>query len=129
MALDPATVQALQDHAGRQADEREAFGSGYEDGDLLFCQPDGSPLSPNAFTQTFDRLVKSSGQPRIRLHDLRHTHATLALQAGIHSKVVSEQLGHATVSITLDTYSQAIPAMQETAADLVAALVLSEPPV
>jgi integrase len=61
--------------------------------------------------------------PRIRLHDLRHTHATLALQAGIHPKVVSERLGHATIAITLDTYSHAIPAMQEEAAALIAGLV------
>ena len=63
--------------------------------------------------------------PTIRLHDLRHTHATLALQAGVHPKVVSERLGHATVSITLDTYSHAIPAMQEEAAALIAGLVFS----
>jgi hypothetical protein len=65
--------------------------------------------------------------PPIRLHDLRHTHATLALQAGIHPKVASERLGHATVSITLDTYSHAIPAMQEEAAALIAGLVFSTP--
>ncbi len=58
-------------------------------------------------------------------HDLRHTHATLALQAGIHPKVVSARLGHATVSITLDTYSHAIPAMQEEAAALIAGLVFA----
>jgi len=63
--------------------------------------------------------------PTIRLHDLRHTHATLALQAGIHPKVVSERLGHATVSITLGTYSHAIPAMQEEAAALIAGLVFA----
>jgi integrase len=63
--------------------------------------------------------------PSIRLHDLRHTHATLALQAGVHPKVVSERLGHATVSITLDTYSHAIPAMQEEAAALIAGLVFA----
>lgn len=62
--------------------------------------------------------------PKIRLHDLRHTHATLALQAGVHPKVVSERLGHATVSITLDTYSHAIPALQEEAAALIAGLVV-----
>jgi hypothetical protein len=68
--------------------------------------------------------VKGAGLPRIRLHDLRHTHATLALEAGIHPQVISERLGHSTVSITLDIYSHAIPALQETAAELVAALVL-----
>ena len=62
---------------------------------------------------------------RIRLHDLRHTHATLALRAGIHPKVVSERLGHATIAITLDTYSHAIPAMQEEAAARIAELVFA----
>jgi integrase len=74
--------------------------------------------------QAFEQRIKEAGLPRIRLHDLRHTHATLALQAGIHPKVVSERLGHSSVSITLDTYSHAIPAIQETAASLVAALFL-----
>ena len=64
--------------------------------------------------------------PEIRLHESRHTHATRALQAGIHPKVVSERLGHATIAITLDTYSHAIPAMQEEAATPIARLVLGE---
>jgi integrase len=63
--------------------------------------------------------------PKIRLHDLRHTHASLALAAGINPKVVSERLGHATVSITLDTYSHAIPALQEEAATVIAGLVFA----
>jgi integrase len=63
--------------------------------------------------------------PPIRLHDLRHTHATLALQAGVHPKVVSERLGHAAVAITLDIYSHAIPAMHEQAAALIAGLVFA----
>jgi integrase len=69
--------------------------------------------------------AKKAMLPQIRLHDLRHTHATLALQAGVHPKVVSERLSHATVSITLDTYSHAIPAMQEEAAALIAGLVFA----
>lgn len=67
--------------------------------------------------------AKAAKLPRIRFHDLRHTHATLALAAGVHPKVVSERLGHASITITLDTYSHAIPAMPETAAALVASLV------
>jgi integrase len=74
-------------------------------------------------SKRFDRLREAATLPRIRLHDLRHTHASLALQAGVHVKVVSERLGHATVSMTLDTYSHVIPAMHEDAASLVAALV------
>ena len=71
------------------------------------------------------QAVKQSVLPQIRSHDLRRTHATLALQASIHPKVVSERLGHAAISITLDTYSHAIPAMQEEAAALIAGLVFS----
>jgi integrase len=67
----------------------------------------------------FRQPVKKAMLPPIRLHDLRHTHATLALQAGVHPKIVSERLGHATVSITLDTYSHAVPALQQEAAALV----------
>jgi integrase len=121
--LDPETVATLREHREAQAVERELFGSDYGDGDLVFCREDGSPLNPHAFTEAFDRYVKASKLPRIRLHDLRHTWATLALQSGIHPKVVSEILGHSSIAITLDTYSHAIPTMQETAVDLVAALV------
>ncbi len=66
------------------------------------------------------------GLPRIRLHDLRHTHASLALAAGIHPKAVSERLGHSTVSITLDTYSHVIPALQTEVAEVVAAMVFPD---
>ena len=88
-----------------------------------FCREDGTPLHPDAFSDAFWRHAKAAKLPRIRFHDLRHTHATLALAAGVHPKVVSERLGHASITITLDTYSHAIPAMQETAATLVASLV------
>jgi len=77
-------------------------------------------------SRCFRRAVKAAKLPEISLHDLRHTHATLALRAGIHPKVVSERLGHATGSITLDTYSHAIPAMQEEEAALIAQLVFAE---
>ena len=66
-------------------------------------------------------------QRKLSLHGLRHTHATIALRAGVHPKVVSERLGHASVAFTLDTYTDALPDMQETAASLVAALVLDDP--
>jgi len=69
------------------------------------------------------RLAERSGLPKIRLHDLRHTHATLALSAGIHSKVMSERLGHSSITITLDLYSHSIPALGADAADRIAAAV------
>ena len=75
------------------------------------------------FSRAFEKHVRDAGLPQIRLHDLRHTHATLALQAGVHPKVVQERLGHATVAITLDTYSHAIPALEHDAAAKIAALL------
>ena len=71
----------------------------------------------------FERRLKRLKLTRIRLHDLRHSHATLALQAGVHPKVVQERLGHANIGITLDTYSHVTPAMQSDAAERVAALL------
>ena len=82
-------------------------------------------MRPQSVSRAFDRAIAAAKLPRIRLHDLRHTHASLALAAGINPKVVSERLGHATISITLDTYSHAIPAMQEEAATLIARLVFA----
>lgn len=67
-------------------------------------------------SQWFNKLVKKSGLPTIRFHDLRHTHATLLLQAGVNPKVVSERLGHAGITITLNTYSHVVPHMQDEAA-------------
>ncbi|HEV2590781.1 MAG TPA: site-specific integrase [Gaiellaceae bacterium] len=103
--------------------ERALVGDAYADDDLVFAREDGTPLHPDGFADAFQRQAKAAKLPKIRFHDLRHTHATLALSAGVHPKVVSERLGHASVTITLDTYSHAIPAMQETAAELVASLV------
>jgi integrase len=95
----------------------------YTDQGLVFARPDGGPIHPDFFSQSFDRLIAGTKLPRIRLHDLRHTHATLALQAGVHPKVVSERLGHSSVSFTMDVYSHAIPAMQADAAETVAELI------
>jgi integrase len=125
VALDPGTVAALREHAGNQAKERAMLGF-VEDSELVFTSLDGSPVHPHQFSQAFKQRAKEACLPQIRLHDLRHTYATLALQAGIHVKVVSERLGHASVGVTLDTYSHTIPAMQETAAALVATLVLGQ---
>ncbi len=123
VALDPTTLAVLRDHRVAHVEERLRWGPVYQDADLVFCAEDGSPLHPDRFSKAFAKHAAAAGLPAIRFHDLRHTHATLALQAGVHPKVVSERLGHATVSITLDTYSHAIPAMEEEAAAKVAAVV------
>jgi integrase len=122
--LPAETVAALRAHRAHQLKERLALGTGYRDEDLVFCREDGTTFHPGTFERTFDRLAAQAGLPPIRLHDLRHTFATLALSAGVHPKVVSEILGHASISITLDTYSHAVPAMQEEAATRIAALFL-----
>ena len=125
IALDPGTVEVLKAQAARQLDEQRDWDEAWVETGLVFTQENGAALDPETVTRYFRQAVKKSMLPPIRLHDLRHTHATLALQAGIHPKVVSERLGHATVSITLDTYSHAIPAMQEEAAALIAGLVFA----
>ncbi|MCZ6860017.1 MAG: site-specific integrase [Alphaproteobacteria bacterium] len=79
-------------------------------------RPDGSPWPPDSLSTAFAGLIRRSDLPRIRFHDLRHSHATQLLRHGIHPKVVSERLGHSKVGITLDTYSHVLPGMQEEAA-------------
>jgi len=85
--------------------------------DFVFIRPDGSPINPSAVTLAFRRIIKRAGLRSVRIHDLRHTHATLMLSAGVHPKVVSERLGHANIGITLDIYSHVLPGLQEAAAD------------
>ncbi len=125
IALDPGTIEALKAQAQRQLADQEEWGEAWVDSGYVFTKEEGAPFHPQSVSRGFERAVKSAHLPVIRLHDLRHTHATLALRAGIHPKVVSERLGHATIAITLDTYSHAIPAMQEEAAALIAGLVFA----
>jgi integrase len=89
----------------------------------VFVGTDGSRPHPTRVSKRFARLVVDSGLPRIRLHDLRHTHATLALEAGVNPKIISERLGHSTVAFTLDVYSHALQHMQEEAAEKIGGLV------
>jgi integrase len=93
------------------------------DSDLVFAQPDGSPYPPGWWTRRFATLVKRGGLPRIRLHDCRHTWASLALRNGVHVKVVQEQLGHSSPMQTLATYSHVSPGMGRQAGEQIAALV------
>ncbi|MCH8899410.1 MAG: tyrosine-type recombinase/integrase [Acidobacteria bacterium] len=90
---------------------------------LVFCPEDGNPLHPNLFSQMLVRTVVRAGVLRIRLHDLRHTHATLALKAGIPVKVISERLGHRDPAFALRQYAHALPGMQAEAATQIAALM------
>ncbi len=123
LALDSRTFAALKAHATTQAELKQTMGESYVDRDLVFTQPDGSPVHPDFLSQTFDRSVKRLGLPRIRFHDLRHTHATLGLAAGVPAKVMSERLGHASVAFTLDVYTHAVPSLSAEAAQQVSDLI------
>jgi integrase len=121
--LVPQAVEALRAHRARQAQEQLLAGRNYLDSGLVFRREDGTPVRPNAFTKRFEHRITQAGLPRIRLHDLRHSFATLALRAGEHPKLVQEILGHASVSITLDIYSHPDEDLLEQSAGRVAALV------
>jgi integrase len=105
VALDPGTVTTLRAHRARQLEERLAVGAGYLDQGLVFCDVAGEPLHPDGVTQRFDRLVRNASLRRIRLHDLRHTAATLMLEAGVPLKAVAERLGHSSTRTTTTSTS------------------------
>ncbi len=126
VSLDPETTASLRAHRRRQLEERVAAGDAWNDADLVFCDALGGPLHPDRFTRAFGSAARRAGVKQIRLHDLRHTWATLALQAGIHPKVVSERLGHATTGITLDLYSHVQPELDASAATTVAQLFAAD---
>jgi integrase len=125
VSIDSDTVAALRDHRHRQNEERLQVGEVWsgERGDFVFTNEVGEPVHPSALSRLFVSSVRRAGLPTIRLHDLRHTYATVALGAGVHPKIVSERLGHATIAVTLDLYSHVTPAIDAEAAALVASKI------
>jgi integrase len=103
--------------------ERATLGAAYEDNGLVFCTRLGRPLIKGNVYRGFLRLLDRAALPCVRFHDLRHACATLLLIAGVNPKGVSEMLGHASASITLDIYSHVIPDMQLDAAAIMAAVL------
>jgi integrase len=125
IALAAPLVETLRLHRERQAVDRLHVGSAWRDCDLVFCTRAGGPLIARNLVRSFMALLDKAAVPQIRFHDLRHTCATLLLSARVNPKVVSEMLGHASVSITLDIYSHVILDMQQDAAAVMAALLYS----
>jgi integrase len=123
--LDAVTVATLQQHRSQQRERYLRIGVTATASDRVFTTDIGEPLQPNSVGQAFRRLTIDSGVPVIRLHDLRHTHASHLLMAGVNVKVVSERLGHASVGFTLDTYAHVMPGQQAAAAAVAAALLES----
>lgn len=124
--LDPASrVQPVLDaflapYLTRQREDQEArkrhLGHAWVGNDLVIGREDGKPVKPDTLSSGWATFVRKRGLPPVRFHDLRHAHATLMLSKGIHPKIVAERLGHASIGITLDTYSHVLPAMQAEAA-------------
>jgi integrase len=112
--LDPTTVEVLV--AWRHWQRTEQAAAGIDIAGWVFADGAGQPIHPHAISQAFERIARHAGVPVIRLHDLRHTHGTLLIKAGVPVEVVSERLGHATPAFTIDTYQHVLPGMQADAA-------------
>lgn len=115
----------IERHQAGQAARRLRAQDAWQDLDLVIDDGKGGPVNPGTFSASWRRLVREHGLPHVRFHDLRHAHATLMLLKGVHPKIVSERLGHASIGITLDTYSHVLPSMQQEAAEAVDELFIS----
>src|SRR6516162_6234835 len=125
IALDHTTVAALREHHDRQRAEASAFGPGYHASGYVFTCLNGQPMAPDRLTRTFTALAAQAGLPPVRLHDLRHGAATLALAAGADLRTVQDMLGHSSIVLTADTYTSVLPEVARAAAEKVAALILA----
>jgi len=113
VSLSPSSACLLQEYK----DKREAqLGMTLKEDELIFSDHEGKPLLPDTISHAWAKLIKRVGLEHIRLHDARHTHASLLLKQSVHPKIVQERLGHATISTTLDLYSHVSPGLQEAAA-------------
>jgi integrase len=126
IVLTDDAIRELKAHRKRQLQERLLMGEAYQDHGLVFCKEDGTPLDPREFTKRFQRHLEKAGLPKVRLHDLRHTHASLLLARGVHPKIVQERLGHSSITMTLDLYSHLVPGLQEAAAATLNGLLSKE---
>lgn len=117
VTMPPSLVELFRAYQADQKLLRIQLGVSFNADDFVFIRPNGNPINPSAVTLAFRRILKKAELKEIRIHDLRHTHATLMLKAGVHPKIVSERLGHANIGITLDIYSHVLPGLQEEAAE------------
>jgi integrase len=120
----PAEVlKALREHRVKQNQCRLSLGEAWQDYDLVFASKVGTPIHPTNLTYNYERLVAKAGVPKIRIHDHRHTHVTLAIQAGANLKAVSKRVGHATTAITMDIYAHVLPEQHTEVADKIGAVL------
>ncbi len=123
VSLSTTVVEELRSHRARQAEEQLGLGIRLSDDSLVYSQIDGAMVQPRSLTHEWSRIMGKTTLPRIRFHDLRHSHATQMLAAGVHPKIAQERLGHSTIAITLDLYSHVMPGMQADAAEQVDAAI------
>lgn len=117
LPLPVTLIKELRTHRRKQNEERLRLGAAWQNHDLVFPSEVGTPSTHSNITQVYKRVLKNAElRTSLRLYDLRHSHATLLLKAGVHAKVVSERLGHSTIALTLDVYSHVLPSMQAEAA-------------
>ncbi|MCH7737783.1 MAG: tyrosine-type recombinase/integrase [Chloroflexi bacterium] len=114
--LPQSVVTLLGGLKAKQKEERRSLGIELDETGYVFCLPDGHPYNPDSVSLDFANLTKLAGLPHLRLHDLRHSHATIMMEQGVNPKTVAERLRHSSVVITLDTYSHVLPNIQEEAA-------------
>jgi integrase len=124
IALDHTTIAALRAHRDRQQAEAASYGPGYHGSGFVFTNLNGDPMAPDRLTRTFRKLAAEAGLPPVRLHDLRHGAATLALAAGVDLRIVQDMLGHSSIVLTADTYTSVLPQVAHAAAEKVAALII-----
>ena len=108
ISLFPASANLLEQHRSKIEAEQLLLGTSIKSTDFVFSNLDGKSLDPGTVSKTFSKILKEAGLQHIRVHDLRHTHARMMLKAGVHPKIVQERLGHASIAITLDTYSYVV---------------------
>lgn len=125
ISLDPDTVAVLKRWRKSQTEERLLMGAGWQgaEHDLIVTEPDGSPIHPQVLTRRFHAATKAAKVPQIRLHDVRHSYATAALNSGVPVKVLSQRLGHADIAVTLRVYSHVLDGDDEAAATLAASFI------
>lgn len=122
----PFTIPILKQHKRKQLENKLLFGKAYINSDLVCCWPNGEEIRPDYITHTFKKILKKCNLPEnIRFHDLRHTHATLMLLAGINPKAAAERMGHASTDFMLDTYSHLLPTIQDEAVEKLNNLFIS----
>ena len=117
IVLGKSTIEKLREYKNNQLKERILLGEKWQNYDLIFPSPIGTPLDPSNVLKEYKDCLKRAGLPNLRFRDLRHSAATLMLQQGVNPKIVSERLGHSDISLTLNTYSHVLPPMQEEAAE------------